>query len=248
MYRSNPDYASLDFKKPCQWFLQGNCNRGTNCRFSHSQIPEAPLSGVAAALNSATGEHAYRACGICLDPIQLFAVLLGCDHQFCMPCIHRWRTEVPASANRQTIKARRSCPLCRAHSDYVISSPIFVQGDTKHALKREHVKSKRNTPCRDWTKDKKCKFGGHCFYAHLDESGKCCKRQQLADRAHHLRILRSLSLGYPGNTVEMILTNDAILEILREISNRANNGVDHHVDSIHTVAELSSVPLRTTQS
>ena len=159
--------------RPCQWFMQGDCRWGSQCRFSHNLEPAISVPA------AAEDESPAPVCAVCMEPIHLFAILLGCEHPFCMPCIHRWRTEVSgASANEETVKSRRSCPLCRAHTDYVISSPVFVQGEAKEALKRRYLAFKEKIPCRDWVRDKKCKFGGHCFYAHLDSSGECCKQQQ----------------------------------------------------------------------
>jgi hypothetical protein len=34
-------------------------------------------------------------------------------------------------------------------------------------------------PCKEYLTKKECQFGGHCFYAHLDEEGNDIRQQQL---------------------------------------------------------------------
>lgn len=166
----------------CQWFLQGNCRYGSACRYSHVAAPapavEAPDSG-----NEVT-------CNICLEPINLFAILSGCDHSFCMPCIHKWRSEASSQISEAGVKSNRSCPMCRAPSEFILPSAVYVEKEAKQELIKSMLAVKAKTPCKDWVSKKKCKFGGKCFYAHLDDNGKDLKPQQLEsfkNRRQHTR-------------------------------------------------------------
>jgi E3 ubiquitin-protein ligase makorin len=146
----------------CQWFLQGNCRYGSACRYSHELASSA----------AADADPAQVTCNICMEPINLFAILSGCDHSFCMPCIHKWRSDS---------KSNRSCPMCRATSEFILPSPVFVEKEEKQELIKSMLASKAKIPCKDWVKEKKCKFGSKCFYAHLDENGNDLKPQQLEE-------------------------------------------------------------------
>jgi hypothetical protein len=98
-------------------------------------------------------------CGICLESkIETYGLLTGCDHLFCIACISAWRNEAnPISDTRSEVHAKRGCPTCRQHSNFVVPSRHFVTGQEKDQLIKEKLEIKKKIPCRDWTKDKRCK-------------------------------------------------------------------------------------------
>jgi hypothetical protein len=169
----------------CQWFLQGTCRYGNDCRYVHeaANISEA----------ATTPDITQTTCNICLEPINLFAILSGCDHAFCMPCMHKWRSEASNQMTQEGVKSNRSCPMCRTHSEFILPSPIFVEKEEKTQLIASMMAARAKKPCNEWVKSKKCKFGGNCFYAHLDGNGVDMKPRQLEELKN--RPKRSAFLG-----------------------------------------------------
>jgi hypothetical protein len=97
-------------------------------------------------------------CGICFETaIDSFGLLIGCDHAFCIECISLWRKEANLNCSRAEIEAKRGCPTCREHSDFVIPSNVYLTGSSKENLVRERLRRRELTPCRDWESKKSCK-------------------------------------------------------------------------------------------
>ncbi|EGD99283.1 hypothetical protein TESG_06552 [Trichophyton tonsurans CBS 112818] len=78
-------------------------------------------------------------CSICLEIPKIYGLLTKCDHVFCLECIRHWRNpkkEDQSSSDSDSSdsgespavwgsKSKKSCPLCRKPSRYVIPSAIF---------------------------------------------------------------------------------------------------------------------------
>ncbi len=150
-----------DKSKPCSFFLKGSCRYGSSCMFSHNipappPIPSSPSSS--------------PTCNICYDPItNRFGYLKSCSHTFHLTCIQSWRREGEAG-----VAAVRSCPVCRAPSDYVLPSDRKIEGEKmKAALDTAYRQICGGKDCKlfDFGKGN-CPFGSSCLYRHLDESGR----------------------------------------------------------------------------
>ncbi|EZF26858.1 hypothetical protein H112_01042 [Trichophyton rubrum D6] len=104
-------------------------------------------------------------CSICLEVPKIYGLLTKCDHVFCLECIRRWRN--PKKEDRSSgdsdssysgelsaiwgSKSKKSCPLCRKPSRYVIPSAIFPAppvgtGDSKGTVENEAPSSNQSEP------------------------------------------------------------------------------------------------------
>ena len=150
----------------CRWILQEDgCRYGDDCWFSHDVE------------NLKSGAVGEECCGICLEVITNFGLLEGCDHAFCIECINQWRNEAKAARSTDDLESKRGCPLCRCHSDFIIPSYKYATGEEKKRLIADRLAARSSIPCRDFSKDGTCKFGRHCFYAHLDSNGNDVKKE-----------------------------------------------------------------------
>jgi hypothetical protein len=170
--------------------VAGCCRFGENCRYLHINAEKAinlaeELTAQVVSSDEKTANkestETDNHCGICMEKIVLFGLLSSCDHSFCMSCISSWRKEALKSIflTKEEKNSKRSCPLCREHSDYVISSYAFYEGEQKKEFIAQKLASRSKVPCKEYQTKKQCPFGGHCFYAHLDEAGKDIRQQQL---------------------------------------------------------------------
>mmetsp|Transcript_8262 Transcript_8262/g.12321 ORF Transcript_8262/g.12321 Transcript_8262/m.12321 type:complete len:269 (-) Transcript_8262:577-1383(-) len=181
----------------CKFFDAGLCRFGSSCRYLHS----VDISKVIETNNDTNvkGEEVKK-CGICMEDIEKFGLLSACDHTFCNTCITSWRLEALRTASKEEKDTKRSCPLCREHSDFVIASYFYYCGEEKQEFISAELSRRSSVPCREHQLGKTCKFGGHCFYAHLDASGKDMKEQQLKEQkelhAKKKRISRQQSEDY----------------------------------------------------
>eukprot|EP01036_Dinobryon_divergens_P025962 gene25962-34562_t len=147
---------------------------------------EISTSDVQIGGKEATGGSAENdnMCGICMEKIVRFGLLSSCDHAFCISCITSWRKEASKSIflTKEEKNSKRSCPLCREHSDFIISSFEFHKGEEKQEYIAQQLASRSRVPCKEYRTKKECQFGGHCFYAHLDEEGNDIRQQQLQEK------------------------------------------------------------------
>ena len=117
--------VTVEKKEPvlelCSFYRQGKCRYGNLCRFVHedgNKVEVAPEQEIC--------------CGICLEKITRFGLLEGCNHSFCIKCIQSWRNEA-LNCRQETKKSNaRSCPLCREHSHFVVSSNQYHKDEEKH--------------------------------------------------------------------------------------------------------------------
>ncbi|KAH8668280.1 hypothetical protein BGZ60DRAFT_515670 [Tricladium varicosporioides] len=187
----------------CKWWMNGFCRRGTKCLFRHdeskagihnsdkadSQDLDINSSGpglklvvtddeLAASPASRTINDA-ESCAICMEIPCIYALLLKCDHCFCLECIRTWR-----SSNSDVNQARKKCPICRAHSDFVIPSSCFPTADKtaefpmntrKQEIVIGYLAKLKTVKCMYFEDSIKksaprfkpeCKFGNACHYSH----------------------------------------------------------------------------------
>jgi E3 ubiquitin-protein ligase makorin len=97
-----------------------------------------------------------------------FGLLTGCTHPFCLGCIRTWRArlDVPKETSR-------ACPLCRAHSHFVVPCERMVTHPVRRAIVFERYKEHlSHIPCKLFDKGRgECPFGSSCFFEHRREDG-----------------------------------------------------------------------------
>lgn len=156
---------------PCPFYSSGNCRFGDYCNLQHES------HSLATAKSVKTGD---AVCGICLDDVlqagSKFGLLSCCQHTFCFKCLMEWRTEGSEEA-----EDRRTCPICRKKSDYVVPSSINpVDNDAKEVIVNEYRTRLGRIPCKKFDGSlESCPYGSGCFYAHIDEEGENCKSDDL---------------------------------------------------------------------
>jgi hypothetical protein len=89
-----------------------------------------------------------KECGICMELVlpkgNQFGLLDGCAHIFCVECIREWR-----SVNTLDKQVKRSCPLCRSSSHYVIPSSFVPPDDeSKAEIIASYHERLTKIPCR----------------------------------------------------------------------------------------------------
>jgi E3 ubiquitin-protein ligase makorin len=151
--------------------LGAPCPYGEGCFFRHEDTANVK--------STAAEEREDQMCGICMDPVVKFGLLPGCDHVFCNSCVVNWRSQAERAENKSAKDSKRSCPFCREHSDFAIPSYNYFKGEEKARFIAGVLAERSSIQCKDYAKNNQCKFGGHCFYAHLDENGVDLKPSQL---------------------------------------------------------------------
>jgi E3 ubiquitin-protein ligase makorin len=152
----------------CRFYEAGNCRKGSRCRFLHEEVEEIEDQQVAkisrreeepSRQEEKKEEVIVEICSICLESnISTYGLLIGCDHIFCIACISSWRNEANStSMTRSELEAKRGCPTCRQHSNFVISSAKYVTGNAKDQLIAERLEERQRTQCRYWMNDRRCK-------------------------------------------------------------------------------------------
>jgi E3 ubiquitin-protein ligase makorin len=113
-----------------------------------------------------------KECGICMELVlpkgKQFGLLDGCAHIFCVECIREWR-----SVNTLDKQVKRSCPLCRCSSHYVIPSSFVPPDDASKAeIIATYHERLTKIPCRHFNFGAgECPFGTSCFYEHRYRDG-----------------------------------------------------------------------------
>lgn len=144
----------------------GECRFGDSCRYSHSTVcgrnfSESKEKGVESngkaeitngkcrSKNEKKNNDEKEKCGICIETMEnkRFGLLVGCDHLFCMECIGSWRNEAANADTQESISSKRSCPLCREHSDFVVPSYFYVKGEEKKKFIERYLMKKSLIPC-----------------------------------------------------------------------------------------------------
>ena len=93
----------------------------------------------------------------------------------CLKCIRSWRRvnnnieDDLEGLQRQSL--RRSCPVCRKHSNFVTPSLRFAVGDEKLAITEDYKEYLSTLPCMYYKRDRRCPFTYHCFYRHERRDG-----------------------------------------------------------------------------
>eukprot|EP00898_Chlorokybus_atmophyticus_P008465 jgi/Chlat1/861/Chrsp107S01316 len=184
----------------CVYFVSGNCRNGDSCMFRHvyatptsSEQQQAP---VAVAVTSTTPtlcavsdnigtvcaseDEGPDTCGVCFEDVQKakkrFGLLTECDHCFCLECLRTWRQR-----EGQELSVVRSCPACRKLSHFVVPSATFCKGEEKQRVIAAYKATLARQPCRYYQSSGTCRFGPHCFYAHVDSDGTDAKPKQAQD-------------------------------------------------------------------
>lgn len=142
-------------------------------------------------------------CSICLEEIvnkerkadRRFAIMSGCDHVFCLPCMRGWRYGQQSSTMEHQA---RKCPECQVRqlpcshcsccegqrrkswrllpqvtSHFIIPSTYFPQTPEEREelfrTKKEHM---AQIPCKHFDYGRgQCPFGSSCFFAHIYPDG-----------------------------------------------------------------------------
>lgn len=149
------DDLPADTPPLCIYYQYGNCRFGNECKFSHSE--KNMVDNVKGMKEDSGEKEVMYECGICLEKIETYGLLIGCDHIFCIACISSWRNEAKPGISRSEIAAKRGCPTCRKHSDFVIPSNSFVTGREKQKLVEERLSQRKVTRCRDWDNNRSCR-------------------------------------------------------------------------------------------
>eukprot|EP00286_Rhodomonas_abbreviata_P001209 CAMPEP_0181288084 /NCGR_PEP_ID=MMETSP1101-20121128/138_1 /TAXON_ID=46948 /ORGANISM="Rhodomonas abbreviata, Strain Caron Lab Isolate" /LENGTH=327 /DNA_ID=CAMNT_0023392171 /DNA_START=15 /DNA_END=998 /DNA_ORIENTATION=+ len=123
-------------------------------------------------LRERVARSAEEECGICMEQVQKkgsqFGLLDGCSHVFCVECIREWRT-----VGQLDKSVKRSCPLCRCESHYVIPCSFVPSNETeKCEVVITYQERLKKIPCRHFDQGRgECPFGTSCFYEHRFKDG-----------------------------------------------------------------------------
>jgi E3 ubiquitin-protein ligase makorin len=193
-------------KITCKYFsVNGICPYGSRCWFLHEN-PIASADETSAVVEAETldGEVKISApirpteiadshetelcCSICFENVsntngQLFGLVSGCDHCFCLSCLREWRYSKsnPSDATRQ-------CPVCRVPITYVVPSAQFLTGEEKEATIKNYFEQMSHKPCKHFKgKPGTCPFGPECYYAHRNRYGEDMKPIDFKKKIRHPR-------------------------------------------------------------
>ncbi|GFR90837.1 E3 ubiquitin-protein ligase makorin-1 [Elysia marginata] len=164
---------TVQSQKPCKYFHRGHCKFGPNCKFSHAlNSAESTLSQIK--------RDEEQECSICFEKVlannetsddattSKFGILQNCNHCFCLPCIRKWRTTEGGA-----LAMRKTCPVCRTPSDFIVLSEHWVQtpGEKKKFIEN-FKKVFKSKPCRYFRRGRGvCPDGTECTYLHALPDG-----------------------------------------------------------------------------
>mmetsp|Transcript_34042 Transcript_34042/g.77699 ORF Transcript_34042/g.77699 Transcript_34042/m.77699 type:complete len:345 (-) Transcript_34042:42-1076(-) len=186
--RSGLDEANIDLSAVCErdWAGEG-----------HTEEARAQF----ALLSARIAASHDRECGICLEsvlgkgPGGEFGLLDGCAHIFCLPCIRGWRNVTQLD---KTVK--RSCPLCRCESHYVIPSSFFpADEEEKQVVLDSYLRRLRKIGCKHFAQGTgECPFGTSCFYEHRYKDGSLAQatapRLKLSEDGESYEAVKKMTL------------------------------------------------------
>jgi Zinc finger, C3HC4 type (RING finger)/Zinc finger C-x8-C-x5-C-x3-H type (and similar) len=196
--------AAARSRPHCIYFARsGYCRNGPACRFQHSSTAFAASAPPAVSRNPGKAlrrrmrkaaevrrEDAQQDCGICFDnPAKShgrYGILIGCDHPFCVECLRKWRASAEESSVDGTVdkqRMRKSCPVCRAPSDFVVPSFTFVTGEEKERMLAGYRKNCEGVECRLYAAGGRCPFSYRCHYKHVRPDGTVVDKADLAEAA-----------------------------------------------------------------
>lgn len=194
-------------KTICRYFEAGTlCPYGELCYFKHAHRD----------VKKASAKVEDESCSICFETIIKFGLLPGCDHMFCLSCVVNWRAQAATTLSKSDRDSKRSCPLCREHSDFAIPSYKCFKGAEKAQFIADVLADRARTPCKEYSATQHCKFGGHCFFSHTDINGKDVKPKQLEDEKEQ-RERRVHRARARERTRREIVLDDDMLEIFRQL-------------------------------
>jgi hypothetical protein len=101
-----------------------------------------------------------------------------------------WRKEGSDEAADRTC-----CPSCRQKISYVFPSPMLPKStEEKEKIIQEYTERVGQIPCKFFDGNLgSCQYGSDCLYAHLDEDGKDCKKEDLSmEMLYEMRTIKSL--------------------------------------------------------
>jgi hypothetical protein len=186
----------------CIFFQRGYCRSGPACEYQHSSAarltslpadtPRNPGKAQRRRLRRAANQRRLASredCGICFEnPAKTqgrYGILTGCDHAFCVDCLRKWRRSSTAPGAAESVDSqsmRKACPLCRAPSDHVVPSFIFVVGEQKDRLLAGYRKNCAEIDCKLYAAGR-CPFSYRCFYKHTRLDGTVVDKKALAEAA-----------------------------------------------------------------
>jgi hypothetical protein len=173
------------------------CNRGAFCHGSHPDIRE--LQAVCCALCKARPYEGHDWTTSLARPTRL-AVLLNCDHAFCLACMEDYVREQPAETKEDVIKAvfgsaaeraaakhcaKPTCPVCAVPVDCFIMGFQPLLGDHRVAAVRREIARMAKTACKHYRVGHfgSCTRGAECWFAHKDRDGGDAKPEEAAVEA-----------------------------------------------------------------
>ncbi|THU99153.1 hypothetical protein K435DRAFT_818674 [Dendrothele bispora CBS 962.96] len=192
----NAKLTPYDQAKTCRYYSQGYCKRGDKCWFLHA----APSTHA-----SRSPEEAEDLCSICFEKPNLYGLLTGCSHVFCITCIKQWRDPTEKSGDLIDSGVHKKCPMCRVPSKYIVPSSLPVKhGDPmKIEVINAYKQSMSRIPCRYFMRSlaldqnkPRCPFGKDCFYKHVKEDGTPYVFTEGVDESMRVRNRVSVDLLY----------------------------------------------------
>ena len=205
----------------CRHFSKGYCFKGYECKFSHSlsrsinaadtssengeseSKEEKELQGAAGSKNDNNDKRGDEdndqgMCAICHTEFRhkegpKVGLMESCDHHFCYECILKWRghEQVNSEITKET---KRTCPMCRKPSYFVIPSARPLSGASRITAINNFKGICAARTCKyylpnpgegeetTFIENHSCKFGHFCFYAHKNLDGSDAKPAQQRQR------------------------------------------------------------------
>jgi len=97
-----------------------------------------------------------------------FGLLPECNHAFCLKCIQHWRS---SGKGGEESEMHRKCPVCRVHSDFVVPSYYYCEGESKKKVIDRYLTSCAKVPCRYFQRSGCCPFRDKCMFGHSAADG-----------------------------------------------------------------------------
>jgi hypothetical protein len=229
------------YRPICIFHSRGYCRTGPACRYRH----EPPTTRFSAKVRkrksscqavdsegvTAAGDQPVSDCGICFEnpgaKKARYGLLTSCNHLFCMDCITKWRT--PAQVGKDggaLLRHRKTCPLCRERSNFVVPSFDFKVGDEKAQAVDKFLAQCAEIPCKLYRESPvggSCPFGVECFYMHVRDDGsvvdKDLEREEGGKSAipRKTKALRAERSANAESNLRATLESSVLQEIVGEV-------------------------------